>query len=58
MGCPVNGPGEAKEADYGIACANGYGFLFKKGVTVKKVDQEKIVDTLIDEILKDKNNEN
>ena len=40
MGCPVNGPGEAKEADYGIACAKGYGFLFKKGITIKKVKQE------------------
>lgn len=58
MGCPVNGPGEAKEADYGIACANGYGFLFKKGITLKKVKQEEIVDTLIDEILKDSKDEN
>lgn len=58
MGCPVNGPGEAREADYGIACAKGYGFLFKKGITVKKVKQEEIVDTLIEEILKDKENEN
>ncbi|MDU6182035.1 MAG: flavodoxin-dependent (E)-4-hydroxy-3-methylbut-2-enyl-diphosphate synthase [Anaerococcus vaginalis] len=53
MGCPVNGPGEAKEADYGIACAKGYGFLFKKGITIKKVKQEEIVDSLIEEILKD-----
>lgn len=58
MGCPVNGPGEAKEADYGIACAKGYGFLFKKGITLKKVKQEKIVDSLIEEILKDRENEN
>ena len=58
MGCPVNGPGEAKEADYGIACAKGYGFLFKKGITIKKVKQEKIVDSLIEEILKDEKNEN
>ena len=58
MGCPVNGPGEAKEADYGIACAKGYGFLFKKGITIKKVKQEEIVDSLIDEILKDEKNEN
>ena len=53
MGCPVNGPGEAKEADYGIACAKGFGFLFKKGITLKKVKQEEIVDSLIEEILKD-----
>ena len=58
MGCPVNGPGEAKEADYGIACAKGYGFLFKKGITIKKVKQEEIVDSLIKEILKDEKNEN
>ncbi|MDY3005932.1 flavodoxin-dependent (E)-4-hydroxy-3-methylbut-2-enyl-diphosphate synthase [Anaerococcus porci] len=58
MGCPVNGPGESKEADYGIACANGYGFLFKKGITLKKVKQEEIVDTLIEEILKDNKDEN
>lgn len=58
MGCPVNGPGEAKEADYGIACAKGYGFLFKKGITIKKVKQEEIVDSLIEQILKDEKNEN
>ncbi len=58
MGCPVNGPGEAKEADYGIACAKGFGFLFKKGITLKKVKQEEIVDSLIEEILKDGKNEN
>lgn len=58
MGCPVNGPGEAKEADYGIACAKGYGFLFKNGITIKKVKQEEIVDSLIEEILKDEKNEN
>ncbi len=58
MGCPVNGPGEAKEADYGIACAKGYGFLFKKGITIKRVKQEEIVDSLIEEILKDERNEN
>lgn len=58
MGCPVNGPGEAREADYGIACAKGYGFLFKKGITIKKVRQEEIVDSLVDEILKDRKNEN
>ena len=58
MGCPVNGPGEAKEADYGIACAKWYGFLFKKGITIKKVKQEEIVDSLIEEILKDEKNEN
>ncbi|MDD7305812.1 MAG: flavodoxin-dependent (E)-4-hydroxy-3-methylbut-2-enyl-diphosphate synthase [Peptoniphilaceae bacterium] len=58
MGCPVNGPGEAKEADYGIACAKGYGFLFKKGKTIRKVDEDKIVDELIGTIMKDCSDEN
>lgn len=58
MGCPVNGPGEAKEADYGIACAKGYGFLFKKGKTIMKVPEDKIVDTLIEIIMKDDKDEN
>lgn len=57
MGCPVNGPGEAREADYGIACAKGYGFLFKKGITIRKVEEDKIVDTLIEEIMKEEINE-
>jgi (E)-4-hydroxy-3-methylbut-2-enyl-diphosphate synthase len=57
MGCPVNGPGEAKEADYGIACAKGRGFLFKKGVTIKKVPEDQIVDTLIEAVMKEEKNE-
>ena len=57
MGCPVNGPGESKEADYGISAANGMGFLFKNGKTVKKVKEEEIVDTLI-EVLKEEKNAN
>lgn len=52
MGCPVNGPGESKEADYGISAANGMGFLFKNGETIKKVKEEEIVDTLL-EVLKE-----
>ena len=52
MGCPVNGPGESKEADYGISAANGMGFLFKNGKTIKKVKEEEIVDTLL-EVLKE-----
>lgn len=55
MGCPVNGPGESKEADYGISAANGMGFLFKKGKTIKKVKEEEIVDTLIEALKEDKN---
>lgn len=57
MGCPVNGPGEAKEADYGIACAKGYGILFKKGIIIKKVKEEEIVDVLIEEVMKEEKNE-
>lgn len=58
MGCPVNGPGESKEADYGISAANGMGFLFKDGKTIKKVKEEEIVDTLIEVLQESKENEN
>lgn len=51
MGCGVNGPGEASNADIGIAGGIKEGLLFKKGKIVKKVKQEKIVDTLKEEIL-------
>ncbi|MFV0516558.1 MAG: flavodoxin-dependent (E)-4-hydroxy-3-methylbut-2-enyl-diphosphate synthase [Aminipila sp.] len=47
MGCAVNGPGEAKEADFGVACGQGKGVLFAKGEIVKTVDEENIVDELI-----------
>ncbi|HZJ84096.1 MAG TPA: flavodoxin-dependent (E)-4-hydroxy-3-methylbut-2-enyl-diphosphate synthase [Syntrophomonadaceae bacterium] len=50
MGCVVNGPGEAKEADFGIAGGRGLGLLFKKGEIIKKVDEENLVDELIKEI--------
>ena len=46
MGCVVNGPGEAKEADYGIAGGKGVGVLFKKGQIVKKVHENQILDEL------------
>lgn len=52
MGCAVNGPGEAREADIGIAGGDGIGLLFKKGEIIKRIPQEEIVDTLLDEILK------
>ena len=51
MGCAVNGPGEAKEADIGIAGGIKEGLLFKKGEVIKKVPQEKIVEVLKQEIL-------
>ena len=46
MGCVVNGPGEAKEADIGIAGGIGEGLLIKKGEIVKKVKEEELLDTL------------
>lgn len=52
MGCIVNGPGEAKEADFGIAGGNGCGLVFKKGEILCKVPEDKLVDTLIEEIEK------
>ena len=52
MGCMVNGPGEAKEADIGIAGGDGKGILFKKGKVVKKVPEEKLVKVLLEEIRK------
>ena len=52
MGCVVNGPGEAKEADIGIAGGLGNGILFKKGEIIKKVEEEKLFDTLVEEIEK------
>ena len=51
MGCAVNGPGEAKEADIGIAGGIKEGLLFKKGEIIKKVRQEEIVKVLKEEIL-------
>lgn len=51
MGCVVNGPGEAKEADIGIAGGRNEGLLFKKGKIVRKVPQDKMVETLKNEIL-------
>lgn len=50
MGCAVNGPGEARDADIGIAGGDGIGLLFKKGEIVRRVPQAKIVDTLMQEI--------
>ena len=51
MGCAVNGPGEAREADIGIAGGVNEGLLFKKGEIVRKVKQEDILDVLKEEIL-------
>ena len=51
MGCAVNGPGEAREADIGIAGGKGEAVLFKKGQVIRKIPQEKIVEELKQEIL-------
>jgi (E)-4-hydroxy-3-methylbut-2-enyl-diphosphate synthase len=50
MGCVVNGPGEAKEADIGVAGGDGIGILFKKGKVMKKFPEDKIVEVLLAEI--------
>jgi len=50
MGCAVNGPGEAKDADFGIAAGTGEGLIFKKGKIIKKVREEELIDELINEI--------
>ncbi|MFC8278204.1 flavodoxin-dependent (E)-4-hydroxy-3-methylbut-2-enyl-diphosphate synthase [Streptomyces sp. NPDC057271] len=52
MGCVVNGPGEAREADLGVASGNGKGQIFVKGQVVRTVPESKIVETLIDEALR------
>ncbi|MGC2063214.1 MAG: flavodoxin-dependent (E)-4-hydroxy-3-methylbut-2-enyl-diphosphate synthase [Thermodesulfovibrionales bacterium] len=52
MGCVVNGPGEAREADIGIAGGAGTGLLFRKGKIIKKVDEKDILDALMEEIEK------
>lgn len=52
MGCIVNGPGEAKEADIGIAGGNGEGLIFKKGEIIKKVKEEELFTELLNEVEK------
>jgi (E)-4-hydroxy-3-methylbut-2-enyl-diphosphate synthase len=52
MGCVVNGPGEAREADIGIAGGDGNGILFRKGKVVKKFPQDKLVEVLLEEVKK------
>lgn len=52
MGCAVNGPGEAKEADIGVAGGDGCGLIFSKGEILYKVPEEQIADALMDEIEK------
>jgi len=52
MGCVVNGPGEAREADLGVASGNGKGQIFVKGEVIKTVPESKIVETLLDEAMR------
>ena len=52
MGCAVNGPGEAREADIGIACGRGKGILFRNGEIVKRMNESKLVRSLIAEVKK------
>jgi (E)-4-hydroxy-3-methylbut-2-enyl-diphosphate synthase len=53
MGCVVNGPGEAKQADFGIAGGKGEGLVFKHGKVIKKVKETQLVDALLEEIQKE-----
>ena len=50
MGCAVNGPGEAREADIGIAGGDGCALIFKKGQIIKKVPDSEVLDSLMEEI--------
>lgn len=50
LGCVVNGPGEASEADIGVACGKGVGILYRKGEVVRRVKEEEIVDAVVEEV--------
>ena len=50
MGCAVNGPGEARDADIGIAGGKGEGLVFRKGEVINKVPEDKLVDALFEEL--------
>ena len=52
MGCVVNGPGEAREADLGIAGGIGEGLLMKKGEIIRKVPEEELLNALKEELMK------
>ncbi|MFE0422578.1 flavodoxin-dependent (E)-4-hydroxy-3-methylbut-2-enyl-diphosphate synthase [Streptomyces sp. NPDC058953] len=52
MGCVVNGPGEAREADLGVSCGNGKGQIFRKGQVITTVPEHKIVEALLEEALR------
>ena len=50
MGCAVNGPGEAREADIGVAGGNGEGLLIKKGEVIRKVPEDQLLEALREEL--------
>jgi (E)-4-hydroxy-3-methylbut-2-enyl-diphosphate synthase len=50
MGCVVNGPGEARDADVGIACGRGKGVIFRKGERIRTVAEEDFLRALMDEV--------
>ena len=52
MGCVVNGPGEAREADVGLAGGRAEGVIFRKGEIVRKAREEELIDALMEEIKK------
>ncbi|HSQ13014.1 MAG TPA: flavodoxin-dependent (E)-4-hydroxy-3-methylbut-2-enyl-diphosphate synthase, partial [Candidatus Deferrimicrobium sp.] len=52
MGCEVNGPGEARAADLGVAGGKGIGLIFKRGEVIRKVPEAQIVDALMEEVAK------
>ena len=52
MGCMVNGPGEAREADIGLACGRGTGVIFRRGEVWRKLEEDEIVDVLVKEALR------
>ena len=58
MGCVVNGPGESREADYGIAGGKGEGLIFSHGEIIEKVAEDRLIDRLIEIIVKDEENSN
>lgn len=55
MGCAVNGPGEAREADFGIAGGKGTGLVFRKGKVIRSVPEAELIDALMEEIIKYEN---
>jgi len=50
MGCAVNGPGEAREADLGVAAGRGNGMIYRQGKAIRRVTEEEIVPALLEEV--------